>query len=55
MRQSILKKAFEGKLVEQDPTDEPAAILLERIKAENEKNKPVKKIKANKVKQTKSK
>lgn len=34
MRQSILKKAFEGKLVPQDPNDEPASVLLERIKAE---------------------
>jgi type I restriction enzyme S subunit len=38
LRQSILKKAFEGKLVPQDPTDEPASVLLERIKAEKEKN-----------------
>jgi type I restriction enzyme S subunit len=34
LRQSILKKAFEGKLVPQDPNDEPAEKLLERIKAE---------------------
>jgi type I restriction enzyme, S subunit len=34
LRQSILKKAFEGKLVPQDPSDEPAEKLLERIKAE---------------------
>lgn len=34
MRQSILKKAFSGQLVPQDPTDEPAVKLLERIKAE---------------------
>jgi len=34
LRQSILKKAFAGELVPQDPEDEPAAALLERIKAE---------------------
>ncbi len=34
LRQSILKKAFTGHLVPQDPTDEPAATLLARIQAE---------------------
>lgn len=35
--QSILAKAFRGELVPQDPNDEPAAVLLERIRAEREK------------------
>lgn len=34
LRQSILKQAFAGKLVPQDPNDEPASELLKRIKAE---------------------
>ena len=34
LRQSILKQAFSGKLVPQDPTDEPASALLARIRAE---------------------
>jgi len=36
LRQSILKRAFEGKLVPQDPTDPPASVLLEQIKLEKE-------------------
>lgn len=34
--QAILAKAFRGELVSQDPNDEPASVLLERIKAEKE-------------------
>jgi type I restriction enzyme S subunit len=34
LRQAILKWAFEGKLVDQDPTDEPAETLLSRIRTE---------------------
>ena len=45
LNQSILSKAFRGELVEQDPTDEPASVLLERIQKEREKEKA-------KVKQT---
>lgn len=37
LRQSILKKAFEGKLVPQNPNDEPAQLLLQRIKTQKEK------------------
>ena len=36
LRQSILKKAFSGQLVPQDPSDEPASKLLARIQAEKE-------------------
>lgn len=34
LRRSVLKAAFEGRLVPQDPTDEPASALLERIRTE---------------------
>lgn len=34
LRRSVLKAAFEGRLVPQDPTDEPASVILDRIRAE---------------------
>lgn len=53
LRQSILKKAFEGRLLseaevtacQQEPDYEPAAVLLEKIKAEKEVKKSIKKSK----------
>ena len=38
LRQSILARAFSGQLVPQDPNDEPASNLLDRIKAERERS-----------------
>jgi len=37
LRHTILKQAFSGQLVAQDPADEPAPVLLERIRAERKK------------------
>ena len=49
LRQSILKKAFSGQLVAQDPNDEPASVLLERIAVEKaEADAKVKKTRASK-------
>jgi type I restriction enzyme S subunit len=44
-RKNILKAAFSGQLVPQDPNDEPAIVLLERIRAEREQHKKQPKIK----------
>ena len=49
LRQSILQQAVEGKLCEQDPNDEPASVLLEKIKAEKERLIAEKKIKKQKL------
>ncbi len=48
LRQAYLREAMQGKLVPQDPTDEPAEILLEKIKAEKEKLVAEKRIKRDK-------
>lgn len=40
LRQSILKRAFEGRLVPQDPADEPASVLLGRIAAGGDRPAP---------------
>lgn len=50
LRQSILKKAFSGQLVPQDPNDEPASELLARIQAEREAIKTKNTKKARKAK-----
>ncbi|WOE29772.1 restriction endonuclease subunit S [Acinetobacter towneri] len=47
LKKLILSKAFSGELVPQDPNDEPASVLLERIKAEKEEE--LTKAKANKI------
>jgi type I restriction enzyme S subunit len=48
LRKSILQEAIQGKLVEQNPDDEPASVLLERIKQEKERLIKEKKIKRDK-------
>ena len=54
LNQSILAKAFRGELVPQDPNDEPASVLLERIREERDKAKTTaKKSKTKKKKSSK--
>lgn len=50
-RQNILKAAFSGQLVPQDPSDEPASELLERIRAERAAQQAIKKPRGRKVKE----
>ena len=50
LRQKILDLAIRGKLVPQDPTDEPASVLLERIRAERQRLVKEGKLKAKDVK-----
>jgi len=38
LRQAVLKRAFAGELVPQDPSDEPADVLLERVRVERERS-----------------
>ena len=52
LRQKILDLAIRGKLVPQDPNDEPASVLLEKIRAEKERLIKEKKIKSDKSKNT---
>ena len=52
LRQSVVREAFAGHLVPQDPRDEPASVLLHKIRAEREqtmKNKTTKKTKKRKA------
>ena len=48
LKNSILQWAIQGKLVPQDPTDEPASVLLEKIRQEKERLIKEKKIKRDK-------
>jgi len=49
LKNSILKQIFEGKLIPQDPNDEPAQILLEKIKS-NKESRPTKQMRSKNVK-----
>lgn len=50
-RKNILRAAFSGQLMSQDPNDEPASVLLERIRAERAVQAAVKKPRSRKSKE----
>jgi type I restriction enzyme S subunit len=50
-RKNILKAAFSGQLVPQDPSDEPASVLLARIRAERAQRDAVKRPRGRKAKE----
>ncbi len=52
LRQSILKWAFEGRLVDQEPSDESASVLLERIRAQRAERQPSTRAKSRRSKST---
>ena len=51
-RQNILRAAFAGELVPQDPNDEPASVLLARIRAQRAAQTPARKPRGRKKKET---
>ncbi|MGN0498246.1 MAG: restriction endonuclease subunit S, partial [Acutalibacteraceae bacterium] len=50
LREKVLDLAIRGKLVEQDPNDEPASVLLERIRTEKQQMVKEGKLKAKDIK-----
>ena len=52
LRSSILKRAFDGRLIPQDPNDEPASVLLGRIRAEQEAERKKRRRRPTKPKRT---